>query len=676
MSLTAQELIYQEGFNTDGSKANPPRYTIVGGDVWELSRIFGDPPLASASAQRGPIYFAHNFDVSFVGIPNIPARRMMFCWRGSNDISTATDAFLELWDSAVAWLVNNKVNGKVMVYPDATAIGGLADRFTIAGWTVLDDDPNKTDAQLEGDADLFIHAGSTDPSRYALLKKPAIGNLSADWDDMIIGSIGSDATFTPGQVNITSPGHPAAGGKTGSFDAFTGDQAFALAGRFLPEGSTTLATVNRTIPPSVVRLSDVDDMIAGTKQHESATGTLTSLDISDNSGGNWPDNDLVPGSYSGNWGLRIQGKLSVSEAGTYRFAMGTDDGARFQIDLDKNGFTAADNVIEDLGPHGHTIVYANVTFAAGGVYDFEVRAYNSGGGGDFELSTGIVPAADIGDDDLGSGFWEVLGTNGGVAPVQTSGTTAVTGYIATGANTETKEPLIVLLNGPNDNPPGAFYGGGPFIGFEGTGFFAGAAMNKFPYENDTPPRSLTLKPVNVAGKTDVKLTVALAAAQIDFENDANDFLDIIIYPKGANSTPITLAHFNGVETGLQPWLADDLDGNQRRLTREFADFSYNIPSDATELIVEFVAGSSWWNEILAFDNVRITAGIAAQTKLYGSANVGSGYTEVAGANVDTNNKKIIVSKPDTNQFYRISSGTLVTIKTIEVQGSNLLITYQ
>jgi hypothetical protein len=629
-STSAQTLIYQEGFNTDGEAANPQRYTTIGRDVWELSRIFADPPLASASSQRGPIYWAHNFDVSFVGIPNIPARRMMFTWSGNNDIANTTEDFLKLWDSSVNWMLNGKSNATVMVYSTAATIGGLADRLAATGHTVLDDDPSKTDAQIEGDADLFIHAATTDPSRYALLKKPVIVmTVSSDWDDMIVGSIGSDLTFTPGQVNIAAPGHPAAGGATNSFAAFTGDHAFALAGRFIPEGSTTLATVNHTIPPSVARLSDVDDMIAGTKQHEMTDGTLATLDISDGSTGNWPDDNGVPGGYAGNWGLRVQGKLAVSAAGTYRFALGTDDGARFQIDRDKNGFTAEDNIIEDFGPHIHTIVYENVTFATAGTYDFEVRAFNSGGSGDFELSVGTVPAADVLDDDLASGYWEVLGTAGSTAPVQLTGTTTATGYIATGASTETKEPLIVLMNGPTDTPPGAFYGGGPFIGFEGTGFFAGSGMNKFPYQNDTPPRSLTLRSVNVTGKKDVKLTVALAAAQIDFENDANDYLDLKIYTNGAGSTPITLAHFNGVETGRQPWLADDLHANQRRLTREFADFTYNVPASATDLIVQFEAGSSWWNEILAFDNVRITEGaVLAAPQITGITRSGDNVTIV------------------------------------------------
>ncbi|MSU36224.1 MAG: hypothetical protein EXS36_14230 [Pedosphaera sp.] len=588
LSTYGQELIYQEGFNNDGEAANPKRYTTVGRDVWELNRIFGDPPLASASSQRGPIYFGHSFEVSFVGVPDIPARRMLFGWRGSNHSANTTEDLPKLWDSSVAWLLNGKAKANVIVSATAAAIGGLADRLTAAGHTVLDDDTAKTDSQIEADADLFIHAGG-DGSRFALLKKPVIVmNVSSDWDDMLVGSIGSDATFALGQVNIGATGHPAAGGKTGSFTGFSGDHAMALAGRFLPTGSTTLATVNRTVPPAVVRLTDVDDMIAGAKQHDKTEAAVTSLDISDVATGNWSNNESVPGGYAGSWGLRLHGKLAVSKAGTYRFAMGTDDGARFQIDRDKNGFTAADVVVEDLGPHGHTIVYANVEFSATGSYDFEVRTFNSVGAGDFELAVGNVPAAEVLDDALDSGYWEVLSSDGGSSPVHLAGPASATGYMATGANTVTKEPLIVLMNGPSDNPPGAFYGGGAFIGFEGTGFFAGSGMNKFP--NDNPPRQLTMRSVNVAGKKDVKLTVALAAAQVDFENDSNDFLDIRIHPNAPPSTAITLAHFNGVESGVQPWLADDLDGNQRRLTREFADFTYNVRATATDLIVDITAG--------------------------------------------------------------------------------------
>lgn len=38
-AASAQELIYQEDFESDGEAANPPRYTTVGRDVYEVDRI-------------------------------------------------------------------------------------------------------------------------------------------------------------------------------------------------------------------------------------------------------------------------------------------------------------------------------------------------------------------------------------------------------------------------------------------------------------------------------------------------------------------------------------------------------------------------------------------------------------------------------------------------------------
>jgi hypothetical protein len=88
--------------------------------------------------------------------------------------------------------------------------------------------------------------------------------------------------------------------------------------------------------------------------------------------------------------------------------------AACRSDRDKNGFTAADAVIEDAGPHGHQIVYADVNFAAAGDYDFEVRSYNSGGGGDLEVSVSNVTVP-VPDDALDSGYWEVLSQFGASA---------------------------------------------------------------------------------------------------------------------------------------------------------------------------------------------------------------------------------------------------------------------
>lgn len=615
----AQEVLLQEGFNTDGEAATPKRYTMTGRDLYEPPRIRNE---LNNFDQRGPIYWEHSFNVSFTGNPNIPARRAIYAWRGT-DTSAATEDFLALWDTTVAWLLDGKRNATVVVHPTAAAIGGLADRLTALGHTVVDDDTAVgNDADLTGD--LFIHGpAASNPSRFVLLPKPVIVMNAPDYDDMLVGSIGSSVTFDPGSATIRATGHPAAGGKTGTFSAFTtGGQVFELIGNFLPTNALTVATITRIVPPAVNNLADVDAMIAGTKSHDQTAGQVTGLDFSDGSVGQWFLDNPVPGNYTANWGLRVTGTLSVTTAGTYRIAVGSDDGARLRIDLDKNGLSGTDTVVEDAGPHAHQIVYANITFPATGTFDFEVISYNSGGGGSLEVSVSTVPAAEVADDNLDSGFWELLGTDGAVSAVRLQGSANATGYVATGANVERQEPFIVLLNGPTETPPGAFYDGGPFSNFEGTGFLGGSGLNKWAYPDGQNYRSVRLNPVDVTGKQNVHLTVALAATVVDFET--SDFIDIVIYPDGETSTPVTLAHFRGVQDAVQPWLADERQSFVRRLTRQFADFTYDIPSTARRLIVEIRAATSWWTEIVAIDNIRLTAGAASTPPTFGTASVSGG----------------------------------------------------
>ena len=608
-TLSAAELIYQEGFNSDGSTNATPRYTFNGKEVYEVPEIQAFPtPLYD---QKGPIYWAHNFEVSYVGNPTIPGRRAIFTYLPDTaGAQAATTDLLQLWDSLVRWLLNNKQNATIVVNPNVAAIGELADRLTSAGHTVVDDDPTTYPDEQDVPGDLFIHGvGANNASRFALLPEPVIVMNDPDYDDMLVGSIGSRPSFDPGQVTIKAPTHPAAGGKTGSFTGFsTGPLNFGIVGSFLPTNATVLATVLRTIPPAINNLGDVDAVIAGTKQNENSAATASAIDFGDGSAGNWFDlENVIPGGYAGNWGLRVQGQLTVGAAGTYRFALGSDDGARLYIDTARDGVTTSDLVIEDTGPHGHQIVYQDVTFAASGNYGFEVRSYNSGGGGSVELSASLQTTP-VPDDALDSGYWEVLSTSGS-GPVKLTADANVTAYIATGANVQEETPLVVVNNGPSDTPPGSFYDGGPFSGFEGTGFIGASGLNKWAYPDGFSYRSLTLAPINVAGKTNVKMTIKLAATVVDFET--TDLLDIVVYtngPAGPNSNPTTLAHFRGVANAVQPWLADEKENFTRRLTRQFRDFTYDIPAGATQLIVEIRAATTWWTEIAAFDDIRITAG--------------------------------------------------------------------
>ncbi len=668
--VTSAQVIYTEGFNDDGEVDDPQRYTFTGRDVYEVPRVQSE---LGNYDQKGPLYWAHNFDVSYAGNPVIPGRRVIFTWRGT-DASSASEELLRLFDSVVDWLLQGKSNALIVVNPDVASIQGLADRLTARGHTVVADDTATYPDEQAVPGDLFIHGpGANNPSRFVLSPKPVIVMNAPDYDDMLVGSIGSSVAFDPGQVTITEEGHPAAGGRTGTFDAFGTNQTFELVGSFPSTNALTLATVTRIIPPAVNNLGDVDDMISGVKAHEQTSATVISLDFSDNSTGEWPDDNPIPGSYAGNWGLQATGTVSVASAGTYRFAMGSDDGARLLIDLDQNGITTADVVLEDAGPHAHQIVYANATFSSIGDYAFEVRSYNSGGGGDVEVSVSTVPVP-VPDDAIESGYWDLLGIFGPISPVTLKGDVAVTAFVATGGDVAIQTPLAVLINGPNDTPPGSFYDGGPFENYEGSGFIGGAGLNKWAYPNALTYRSLQLQPVDVNGKTNVHLTVALAATVVDFET--SDFLDIVVYTNGLTSNPTTLAHFRGVQDAVQPWMADERANFVRRLTRRFTDFTYDVPAGATQLIVEFRAATTWWTEIVALDNVRITEASSVTGLTLQSATAATGpYTDDASATVDTGAKTITIPVPGEARFFR-AAGEAVRLSTPTIDGANLVIGYE
>jgi len=148
--------------------------------------------------------------------------------------------------------------------------------------------------------------------------------------------------------------------------------------------------------------------------------------------------------------------------------------------------------------------------------------------------------------------------------------------------------------------------GGLISGQEGTGFFAGADMNE-PTIADccssiAEPRTLTLNPVNVAGKQNVKVTVALAATDVDFETD--DFLRISADTDGSGPADfVTITDFRP-PTGTDKFFTD----GKTKLNIRFQDATFDIPAGATDLVLKFESMSTFFNEIVAFDNVRITAG--------------------------------------------------------------------
>lgn len=609
-SAPAAELLHQEGFNTDGTTATPPRYEVIGGFKSEPPHDPGN--VANAADQIGPVYWARSAEVSFVGVPGPTAgRRALLAWDGTlmaaggDTLGASADA-LRLIANTVKWLAKDKANATVVFTPSIAVAQGLADHLTSLGYNVVDDDAGISDTAYPADA--VVKGPGGGPSRFAAAPQGVLTFSAADHDDMLTSSIGANATFEPGPGAILAPTHPVAAGVPASFTVADIAANWNLMGDILPSGALTVATMIRTIPPTVASLGDVDAMAAGTKASVKVSGTVTELDFADSSPGDWFSDHPVPGGATGVWGLVARGRLNVKAPGRYSFALGMDDGARLRIDANGNGLGAEDTVINEDATGGHRARYGDVTFTAAGLYDFEVTAFNSGGGGSLEMSVSLQAG---GNDTSAiiSGTWELLGQTSG--QVELSGTLAVDAYTPAGNDEEVTVPFLVLLNGPTDTPPGSVFGGGPFTGYEGGGFFAGSGLNKWnpePIGDLGGFRTVRLRPVNVAGKPDVKVTVALAATFLDFET--NDFLDIVAYPNGLGGAEVRLARFSAPD-GASKYFVDVQNGNINRLGLEFLDCTYDVPAGATDLLIEIRAFTTWWNEIVGFDNIRITSGSLA-----------------------------------------------------------------
>jgi hypothetical protein len=156
---------------------------------------------------------------------------------------------------------------------------------------------------------------------------------------------------------------------------------------------------------------------------------------------------------------------------------------------------------------------------------------------------------------------------------------------------------------------------------EGDRYVVGADMDfTFTADGSVPPRQLDI-PVNLAGHSDVQLTVALAATDADFEpGDAAvgtpDYLAISIDPNGTGAFEL-LAEFTGnvaksfeevqVENGARV-----LDANNAPIftgfvlsNQMFRDYTVDLPAGGANAVIRFEANSTFVNEIVALDDVRV-----------------------------------------------------------------------
>lgn len=226
--------------------------------------------------------------------------------------------------------------------------------------------------------------------------------------------------------------------------------------------------------------------------------------------------------------------------------------------------------------------------------------------------TGIIPWAT-----------EVVNMQGIGAAVPT-GSTVLATYVD--PDTQLVLPAIVLVE-EGGNLLGAF---SPEP--EGTGFFVGASTDDADFGEGAStaevPKALELNPVNVAGEENVKVSVALAATGVDFEE--SDFLRVLYAPDG-NSDFEVLTEFVGVNDASSPNNKSLSNGEIVLSPDHFTDITLDIPEGATDLAIRFEVHNTFPNEIVAIDNVRVLAGTASP----GDCN-GDGVVNVADANCTSN----------------------------------------
>ena len=596
-STGAQEILFQETFEDDGSEN---RYYVEGGAVYELEDIRSD--LSINQDMAGPIYWARNTEVSFVGVPApVPAKRAIMSWSNTITEDDVTDDFKAFFLDAVKWMAGD--GQKVLFSPPPMNDGELVLVAILEenGYTVSEDENSSSGSgglpPVSGSAavDMVIMGKGISSSRFANYKKPVLTYMAGAHDDMLVSSIGTTLTTELGPVAIKASEHAAAGGRSDEHEFVSGSHAFDLPGALLPTDATLVAAFNRKIPYQVNSLERLDAMVSGQLKSIQSEFTADIADIAlDTSPAGvieFAYESYLPEEVSGSFGVRGTGKIKVKDSGTYSLALGVDDGGRLRIDLDNNGFSDDDNVIVEDASGGFRYKTADVSFAKAGTYDFEWVSFNSGGAFGSELALAFEKGGNA-PKTVDSLEWDVIYE--GEEDLLLVGEISLTAYVPD-VEGETEEiPFFVALG---DN----VFGGGPFAGFEGEGFFAGSALNKFAW--DAPVKSLEFNdPINVAGKDDLKLVFLASATYLDFET--SDYLKIYVEDGGDPLVLFTAPSGNDK-------FFDDKNTAQGEITQlglNMQEIVYDIPSGLDEIWLRIEANTTWWNEIVAIDNIRIISG--------------------------------------------------------------------
>lgn len=590
------QLPYIEAFDDDGDGT---RYTVTG-------RGF------ALSDNLAPAYWAQTDEIGEVRVPGstAPAKRAAILWDGNVDPSLWTDDALDIFDGVVNWAIDNMAGATIGFVPGSTGTSDtfLADRFIGQGHDVIDLGTDAASLPDPSTIDLVIASSTGNiapPTGFNAYAVPVITYNAGNHDDIQVSSIGAAVTVDPSQVNIVAEneGHPAASGKQGTIPWTTSPVALQGIGDNFPSTATIIATYDVVTPANVENLSRADGMFNGSIPSTMAMANIEVADLVAGESGNWTmaDSQLydnpVPGAATGGFAILGTGTINVTTPDTFTFVLSGDDGGRLRIDLNQDGvFDNSDNIIVDDAQHALQDNFGDATFPSAGAFGFEWVGFNSGGNFGSEVSVAINPGGNTpGPVDFAS--FEPLGDTLFNSNISLDGTINVQAFYPDEPPTVQQFPAVMLIEEGGDLLGGTFTRG------EGEGFFAASDLD-FNFGgggfNATNPRSIELNPVDVSGGEDLQLTIALAAADIDFEVD--DYLRILIDKDGPNGP----ADFEVLDEfiGTTPKTGAVTNG-EILLSPDFQDVSYDLPADATNLVVRIEAHSTFTNEIWAFDDIRI-----------------------------------------------------------------------
>ena len=626
----AQTLIYQESFETDGEAENPPRYTTPERDVFDIPRIESE---LGNFEQRSALYWAHNFEIEAalgtdanIGIViDAPARRAVLTWHHMINPEDVTDDAKELIDSLIDWLVEGEGSTDVRLITDQE-IGELdypgdsvlIERLEAKGFTVTSGDFGGGIAQFDENA-LLIVSSATPKTAFATFDGPMLTYNGTTLDNLLLTSKGStlpSTTIDRIKVDESSPLSV-----SGELSFVENAQIFSTIGANIPEEGQVASVADFIIGGAIPleNLATVDELISGASPSAQATSEIDEADLNAGIGGlNFVDS-AVPGGLVGGFGLRGVGTLDVTMAGTFSFAAGSKDGSRLRIDVDRNGFDEQDTVVEFDRIGAFSFAFGDVEISQPGAYDFEWVAFNSEGDFGAELWMHTFPeGGQTGPIDPNSQEFDVWLPVAdfsifGAFPISLSGPIEVTSYVGADSAPVTEErPLLLLVEG------GAPLLGNAINGWEGDGFFAGAGLDKW----GVAPKLLTLQPVNVAGHQDLKLTFMIAGTDLDYET--SDFFEVWVDPTNSGSFE-QLARFTA-PSSTDKFFTDGVT----RVGNRFRNVQYDLPEGSTELVVEFRARTTFFDEVIAIDNIRISSGAAPGGPAVANAGVDQTLTLASG----------------------------------------------